>query len=149
MVTKSAAVELRETVLSNNNRPALTFKDPAYRPTREDVYNLVLEARKRNRVMDMGGRDLRGLDLSNIKFPPFTNLRGAKLEHANLKNSDISWADLASANFDYADLRGTGLYMVNTRITSFKGARFRDHDTNENYTNTVRFPFEPGLRKAI
>jgi len=71
--------------------------------TRNDVVMLIKEAQKRNMVVDLSGKDLHNLNLSELSFGR------ANLSNVNLSNSNLSKATFFDANVSNADLTNSNL----------------------------------------
>lgn len=68
---------------------------------------------------DCSGKDLSGLDLSNI------NLTGMNFKNANLSDTTFDGSNLTHANFSGANLTRTSMVNVNARSTIFLNAKIR------------------------
>ena len=98
------------------------------RITRSEILALIKEAQKRNKIIDLSGRDLSRLNLKGMSFGR-ANLSNANLSSADLSNAsffsaDLSYADLSYANLTYTDLsyadmtnaKTAGANMFNTNL---------------------------------
>jgi len=66
-------------------------------------------------------QDLQGLDLSYMCIYDY-DLKGVKLNNANLSGSTLAWADLTGANLQNANLKDTFLWTTNFARANLKGA---------------------------
>lgn len=111
---------------SGNSALLLKFKDDgkyikimsSKRLTRSDILALIKEAQKRNRIVDLSGRDLSGLDLRNLSLGR-ANISNTNLSNSNLSNStlfaaDLSNSDLSNVDLSYADLSYANLFNAKT-----------------------------------
>lgn len=87
--------------------------------TREELLDIVADARDVGEAPDLRGAALRGVDLSGV------DLSGAELRGADLSGASLSGADLSGADLERADLRGADLRGADLRWTSLDGADFR------------------------
>jgi hypothetical protein len=95
--------------------------------TREQVEQIVREARERGKEPDLRRTDLSGIDLSGVHLWKVNlsdaSLRGIDLRGADLRGAKLIWADLSAA-----DLRETNLRKANLRRTKFRIADLRGAD---------------------
>ncbi|MDU5809264.1 MAG: pentapeptide repeat-containing protein [Finegoldia magna] len=77
---------------------------------RDDVLEIIREARYRGETPNLRKADLRG-----------ANLRKADLYGSNLRGADLHEADLRGANLHLANLRGANLYGVDLRGANLYG----------------------------
>lgn len=117
MVKLVAGMELKFKV---NGRFISLLKDGKL--TRSDVITLINEAKKRNIIVDLSGRDLHNLDLSKLSLGRAnlsnanlsnTNLSNATFFDANVSNSDLSNSNLSFTDFSYANLSHTKMIGAN------------------------------------
>ena len=94
---------------------------------REEVSQIVREAREEEKKPDLTGADLKWADLKwvDLKWADLTgaDLRWAKLTGADLTGADLKWVDLRGAN-----LRGAYLSGANLRGAYLRGAYLRGAD---------------------
>ena len=93
---------------------------------REEVLQIVREARNRDEVPDLHGADLTEVDLYGADLAG-ANLHGADLSGIDLSWADLRWADLrwaylTRANLTRADLRGVNLAGANLIRANLAGA---------------------------
>ena len=86
---------------------------------RDDVLEIIDEARKHNKIPDLNGADLSNVALDGA------NLTGVQFFGANLYRASLRWADLTGADFRWANLRGAKLYGANLRGAKLYGADLR------------------------
>lgn len=84
------------------------------RMAREEVENIVAEARVENKTPNLQGANLRFVDLCGADLQAAdlrgADLRGATLQAADLRGADLRFANLRSAELWGADLWGANLY---------------------------------------
>lgn len=103
---------------------------------REDVLQIIREARDRHEIPDLRranlhgadlhganlrGSDLRGADLDGANLCG-ANLRRADLDGANLRAANLRGSDLDGADLDVADLRDANLGVADLRDANLRGA---------------------------
>ena len=87
---------------------------------RDDVLEIIREARYRGETPNLRKADLRGANLRKADLYG-SNLRGADLHGANLSWADLLQADLRGAKLHLANLRGANLYGVDLRGANLYG----------------------------
>ena len=99
---------------------------------REEVENIIAEARKIHKIpnlrgADLSGADLRGADLSGADLRRAT-LSGATLSWATLSGADLSGATLSVADLSGADLRRATLSGATLSGADLSGAGLSEAD---------------------
>ncbi len=91
--------------------------------TRGNIEALIKEALKRNRIVDLHGRDLRNLNMSNMSLGR-SNMSNADMSNSNLShtaffNANLSSSILSNANLSFTDFSFAILSKAKTMGTSF------------------------------
>lgn len=92
---------------------------------RDDVLEIIREARDSGKTPDLRWANLRRVDLS------WVDLHGANLRRVNLSGADLRVADLSGANLCGADLRGADLSGVDLRGADLREANLCGADLYE------------------
>lgn len=89
--------------------------------TREQVLDVIREAREQGVQPDLRGLDLSDADLSGVDLS-HARLACADLRWADLSDADLRWADLSGARMRYAMLNGANLSHADLTGADLTGA---------------------------
>src|SRR5947199_51793 len=120
--------------------------------TRSDVDQLLNDVNENG--LDLSGKNLRGIDLSNFDLDG-ANLRGADLSEATLTGADLNGSQMNEADLTGAVLNGASLENVDLRRailsdgaldnvkvnnTKIRGISYSKHNQNETTTGAAPNP---------